>query len=308
MKKQETTVAGVHLTHPDRVLFPQMGITKEALAVYFDAVADVMLPGLKGRTVSLVRCPEGRQKACFFQKHAGAGLPDTFALQAIKERSGATKDYLMVPSRKALVSCAQIGAIELHIWGSRVDRIETPDRVVFDLDPGEGVGFEEVKAAAIDLAEVLRQAGLESYPLLTGGKGIHLVLAIERRWDWIQVTAFARAFAARMETQEPDRFVAAMAKKERTGKIFIDHFRNQFGSTAIAPFSPRAREGAPVAVPVSFDELAGIASSGAFSLTDGGEAIAARAAAWPKEAELRQRLTAAVLDRLGLEPKLTADR
>lgn len=301
MNDSEGKVAGVRLTHPDRVLFPQMDVTKTALADYFDAVADVMLPELADRAVSLVRCPEGRQKACFFQKHAGAGLPDAFTTRPIKERSGETKDYLLVASREALISCAQVGALELHIWGSRTDRIEKPDRLVFDLDPGDGVDFEAVKKAAMDLAEVLRSAGLESYPLLTGGKGIHLVLTLERRQDWSEVTGFARAFAAKMEELDPKRFVASMAKKKRTGRIFIDHFRNQFGATAIAPFSPRAREGAPVAVPVSFDEFKSLKAASQFSLTDGGAAIAERAQAWPSEKERRQRLTSATFDRLGLE-------
>lgn len=301
MSDDEARVAGVRLTHPGRVLFPQMNVTKKVLAEYLDAVADVMLPDLEGRAVSLVRCPEGRQKACFFQKHAGAGLPDAFDTRPVKERSGTTKDYLVINSREALVSCAQVGALEVHVWGSRLDRIERPDRLVFDLDPDEALGFKEVKAAAVDLGEVLRSAGLESYPLLTGGKGIHLVISLERRLDWDGVTAFARGFAAKMEDLDPKRFVASMAKKKRGGKIFIDHFRNQFGSTAIAPFSPRSREGAPVAVPVSWDALSDIKAASAFSVAHGGKAIAAQAGAWPSEKERRQRLTARTFEALGLE-------
>ncbi|MEW5420838.1 DNA ligase D [Amorphus sp. 3PC139-8] len=296
----ETTVAGVRLTHPDRVLFPQMDVTKTALASYFDAIADVMLPELADRPVSLVRCPEGRQKSCFFQKHAGAGLPDAFTTKPIAERSGATKDYLFVADRKALVSCAQVGALELHIWGSRFDRLEKPDRMVFDLDPGDSVAFADVRRAAFDLAEVLRSAGLASYPLLTGGKGIHLVLTLERRQNWSEVTGFARAFAAKMEALDPDRFVAAMAKRKRSGRIFIDHFRNQFGSTAIAPFSPRAREGAPVAVPVGWDQLETIKSAATFSLKTDVADIASQANAWPGEADRRVRLSATAVETLGL--------
>lgn len=302
MNDSEARVAGVRLTHPQRVLFPRMSVTKKALAEYFDAVADVMLPEIEGRAVSLVRCPEGRQKACFFQKHAGAGLPDAFDTQPVEERSGSTKDYLVINSREALVSCAQVGALEVHIWGSRIDRIERPDRLVFDLDPDEAFGFGDLKAAAVDLAEVLRSAGLESFPLLTGGKGIHLVITLERRLDWDGVTAFARGFAAKMEEIDPKRFVASMAKKKRSGKIFIDHFRNQFGATAIAPFSPRAREGAPVAVPVAWDALREIPSAAAFSVADGGKAIAAHAGAWPAERERRQRLTAKIFEAVGIAP------
>lgn len=302
MSDEETKVAGVRLTHPGRILFPRMQVTKKTLAEYLDAVADVMLPELDGRAVSLVRCPEGREKSCFFQKHAGAGLPSAFDTRPVKERSGTTKDYLVVNSREALVSCAQVGALEIHIWGSRLDRIERPDRLVFDLDPDEALDFGALKAAAVDLAEVLRSAGLESYPLLTGGKGIHLVMSLERRLEWDGVTAFARGFAAKMEDLDPKRFVASMAKKKRGGKIFIDHFRNQFGSTAIAPFSPRSREGAPVAVPVSWEALDDIKSAAAFSIGDGGKAIAAQAGAWPSEKDRRQRLTTRTFEALGLDP------
>jgi len=301
MGNDEVRVAGVRLTHPDRILFPKMDVTKKALAEYFEAVADVMLPELKDRAVSLVRCPEGRQKSCFFQKHAGAGLPEAFDTRPVTERSGKTQDYLIVPSREALVSCAQVGALELHIWGSRLDRIERPDRLVFDLDPDEGLGFEKVRKAAFDLAEVLRSADLEAWPMVTGGKGVHLVIALERRLEWDAVTAFARGFAGKMEELDPDRFVASMSKKKRTGKIFIDHFRNQFGSTAIAPFSPRSREGAPVAMPVSWDELRGLKSASAFSVADGGKALAARAEAWPGEKDRRQRLTSKTAEALGID-------
>lgn len=301
MSDGEASVSGVRLTHPDRVLFPQMSVTKLALAEYFEAVADVMLPELEDRAVSLVRCPEGREKACFFQKHAGPGLPDAFDTRPVKERSGKTQDYLIVPSREALVSCAQVGALELHIWGSRLDRIERPDRLVFDLDPDEGLGFEAVKSAAVDLAEVLRSAELEAWSMVTGGKGVHLIIALERRLEWDAVTGFARGFAAKMEELDPKRFVASMSKKKRGGRIFIDHFRNQFGSTAIAPFSPRSREGAPVAMPVSWDELAGLKSAAAFSVADGGKAIADRAGAWPPEKTRRQRLTSKTAAALGID-------
>jgi len=299
-QSEETEVAGVRLTHPDKPLYPAMGVTKHQLADYFAAIAPAMLPDVKQRPISLVRCPDGREESCFFQKHAGSGVPDAIKKVAVKESSGASKDYLLVESKQALVACAQIGALELHLWGSRTDRLERPDRVVFDLDPGEGVDFGAVRQAAFDLRDVLAEAELPAWPLLTGGKGIHLVLALERRYDWDSVGDFAKGFAEKMAELDPKRFVATMSKAKRQGRIFIDHFRNRRGSTAIAPFSPRAREGAPVAVPVSWKELKSIERSSAFSLADPVKKLQARAKAWPGEAERRTRLSDTALQRLGL--------
>lgn len=292
-------VAGVSLSNPERVLFPSMNVTKRALAEYFDGVAELMLPELDGRPVSLVRCPEGSRKECFFQKHAGPSLPDSIGTVSIAEKKGGKKDYLVVESREALVGCAQIGALELHLWAARRDRIERPDRLVFDLDPGEGVGFAEVRRAAVDIAAMLREGGLESAPLLTGGKGVHLVVALERRQDWAAFAGFAKAFAAKLEELDPKRFVATMSKAKRGGRIFVDHFRNQRGSTAICPFSPRAREGAPAAVPVSWSELDGIKSADAFTLETVLDDLKGRGRAWA-DVPAGQRLTKAGAAKLGI--------
>lgn len=293
MQKDQTAaeVAGVRLTHPDKLLYPAMGVTKRQLADYFAGRAKAMLPHLAARPVSLVRCPDGRRKACFFQKHAGSGLPDGVERIPIEEKSGERKDYLLFNTRQALVACAQIGALELHLWGSRIDSIERPDRLILDLDPGEGVDFAAVKRAAFDLRDALEAVALPSWALLTGGKGIHLVVTLERRHDWAVVGTFAKDFAERIATQEPERFVATMAKAKRKGRIFIDHFRNRRGATAIAPYSPRAREGAPIAAPVSWEELTDIDRSDAFSLADAEDRIANRDKAWPGEAARRARLT-----------------
>ncbi len=294
-----TCVAGVRLTHPERVLYARMGVTKGDLARYYERIAEHMLPHLVDRPVSLVRCPQGSHEDCFFQKHAGSAVGDEIDRVEITGKSGKTSAYLVVGDVAALVACAQIGALELHVWAARRDRLERPDRLVFDLDPGEGVAFAEVRRAAADLRDVLERAGLESFALLTGGKGVHLVCPIERRKGWRAFAAFAKAFATKMASLDPDRFLAGMAKAERSGRIFIDYLRNVRGSTAVAPFSPRAREGAPVAAPVAWDELAKIEASSAFSLSDG-EALAERATAWKEYSELRQRLTKAGAARIGL--------
>lgn len=297
----ESKVAGVRLSHPDKLLYPAMGVTKRQVAEYYAAQAKQMLPHLARRPISLVRCPEGRQKACFFQKHAGSGLPEAVERISIAEKSGEAKDYLLFNSVRALVSCAQIGALELHLWASRSDRLEQPDRMVFDLDPGEGVDFAAVKRAAVELRALLEEAHLAAWPLLTGGKGIHLVVALERRGGWDSFGDFAKGVADKLADRHPDRFVATMAKSKRRGRIFIDYLRNRRGATAIAPFSPRAREGAPIAAPVSWDELKGIERSAAFSLTDSADRLAGRAEAWPAEARRRVRLSRDGATRIGLE-------
>jgi bifunctional non-homologous end joining protein LigD len=298
---EQGSVAGVRLTHADKLLYPAMGVTKRQVAEYFAARAKAMLPHVARRPVSLVRCPEGRAQACFFQKHAGSGLPAAVERVAVAEKSGVKKDYLLFSSKRALVSCAQVGALELHLWGSRVDRIERPDRLVFDLDPGDGADFAAIRRAAFDLRDALREAELPSWPLLTGGKGIHLVVTLERRHDWSTIGSFAKDFAEKFADLDPQRFVATMSKAKRKGRIFIDHFRNRRGATAIAPYSPRAREGAPIAAPVSWQELECIERANAFSLVDPERRLAARGKAWPSDDKRRARLTQAGAARIGLD-------
>jgi len=273
-------------------------VTKLELAEYFAAVAPRMLPHLAGRPLSLVRCPEGSEGDCFFQKHALPAVPKEIGRVSITEKSRAAKTYLTVESTAGLVACAQIGALELHIWGCHKDKIERPDRVVFDLDPAEDRAFKDVKAAALNLAQVLREGGLESFPMLTGGKGIHIVVPIDRRHEWPVVSAFAKAFAGRIVDVDSERFTAAMSKAKRRGRIFIDHFRNGRGATAICPYSPRARDGAPVATPVSWQDLKSIACANAFSLAD---VLKMKKNPWPGASGLRQSLSAARLRRIGIE-------
>ncbi len=190
------------------------------------------------------------------------------------------------------MALAQFGAIELHVWGSHIDRPDRADRLVFDLDPGEGVAFEAVIAAARDVRERLKALGLESFPLLTGGKGIHVVLPLERRHDFDEVRDFAASLAKAMAAEEPDRYIAKASKSERKGRVFIDYLRNGHGATAIVPYSPRAREGAPVAVPLRWDELGDEESGGAYTLRELPRRLAAlKNDPWEGYDEVRQRLT-----------------
>ncbi len=290
----------VRLTHPGKVLFPDAGVTKAELAAYLDMAAERMAPYLFGRPVSLVRAPDGVGHQTFFQKHAMKGMPEAIRLIPIEESDGQTEDYLTLPDAEALVSCAQISALEFHLWGARNDDLEHPDRMVFDLDPDEGLDFQAVKHAAFDIKGLLDNAGLPSFAMITGGKGIHVVLHLKRRHRWDEVKGFAAAFAEQIATLDPKRFVANMAKARRKGRIFVDYLRNGRGATAIAPYSPRARGAAPVAVPVSWSELKTIPSASAFKLRDM-EARLAQPDPWKDYAKTAVSLTKAARTKLGLD-------
>lgn len=242
----------VKLTHPDKLLFPKDGITKRDLADYWVAVADWALPQLAGRPLSLYRCPDGHEAQCFYQKHIGIGMP-----QAVP-RVVVTRDedlYAMVDSLPALLALVQMGTIELHTWGSRVEHLEQPDIIVVDLDPAEDLAWRSVVDAAFDLKSRLESLGLVPFVRLTGGKGLHVVVPVEPGPKFPAVKRFVRTLAAEMARDEPKRYTASMAKTRRSGKVFLDVFRNERGATAIASYSPRARAGAPVALPIEWDAL-----------------------------------------------------
>jgi len=243
------------VSNPDRVIFPEAGVTKGELAAYYAAVAPAMLAWTANRPVSLVRCPQGRGKACFFQKHDAGSFGEAVHHVDIVAKDGSSDPYLYVRDTDGLVGCVQMGTIEFHGWGSSVATLEAPDRMVFDLDPDEGLGFAEVKKAAEHLRDRLGDLGLASFPLLSGGKGVHVVVPLTPQAEWPAVKDFADRFARALAQAEPDRFVAVMTKAKRKNRIFIDWLRNQRGATAVLPYSARAREGAPVAAPVSWTEL-----------------------------------------------------
>jgi len=248
------TAAGVTLTNPDRVLYPDVGITKRELAEYYAQVAPFMLPGVSNRVLTLVRCPEGWQKQCFFQKHASEGLSDAIHRIDVEEDDGAGA-YLWIDSVEGLLSLVQMGVLEIHTWGGRVDRLEQPDRIVMDLDPAPDVEWSRVVEAARDMRARLRDVGLESYVRTTGGKGLHVVAPVRRKLGWSDVKEFARALALDFVRREPARYTATATKSKRKGKIFVDYLRNGRGATAITSYSTRARAGAPVSTPLSWDEL-----------------------------------------------------
>jgi bifunctional non-homologous end joining protein LigD len=292
-------IAGVRLTHPDKELYPEEHVAKRDLARYYEAVAGRMLPHVSRRLLSIVRCPEGRGEPCFFQRHPIPGSPDWIHRFKRREKKAAP-DYIYVEDVQGLIALAQMGVLEIHIWGSSIDDIDRPDRMVFDLDPAEDVSFTQVKAAALHLRDLLEAVRLKSFPLLTGGKGIHVVVPLKPRHGWDVIKAFSDALAQRVAAEQPDRYVATMTKAKRKGRIFIDYFRNDKSATAIAPYSPRARSGAPLAWPVSWKALPRVKSADEVSLANFRRRLAA-ADPWPDHAKTDQGLESSALKALGID-------
>ncbi|WP_233349936.1 non-homologous end-joining DNA ligase [Henriciella mobilis] len=296
---EDTEILGIRISHPDRVVFEGQGATKRAVAEYLAGMAPRMLDHLRDRPTSLVRCPSGAGGKCFYQKHHTGSVPDEIGETQIEEKDGDLASYLVFNSAEALVAAAQIGALEFHIWGARTDKLERPDRLVIDLDPDEGLGFAPVKDAAFEVRDLLAKAGLDSWPLLTGGKGIHVVAPLERRQPWETVKAAAKGLARQLTEKAPDTYVDEASKSRRKGRIFIDWLRNERGATAICPFSLRARPGAPVATPVSWMELPGIETANAYTLSTIGQRLAAlNADPWEGYSSTRQSISAETLTKL----------
>lgn len=247
-------VAGVSLSSPGKVLWPAMGVTKLDLARYCEAMAGRLLPHVAGRPLTLLRCPQGRGGRCFVQRHAGPGFGGTIRrvdLGGKKEEAGLP----VVDDLAGLVSLVQIGVLEFHPWLARADDPGRPDRLVFDLDPGDGTGWEELVAAALDLRGRLREEGLASFAKASGGKGIHVVCPVVPAAGWDEAKAFVRAVARAMEADSPGRYTTSPDPEERCGRIYVDYLRNVRSASVVAVWSPRARPGAPVSVPLAWDTL-----------------------------------------------------
>ena len=253
----EATHAPIRLTHPQKLLDAESGLTKQALADYYWAVAEHMLPHIAGRPLSIVRCPEGSTKPCFYQKHVTATLPPGIsAVDVPDKKTGKPEPYITLSTPEALAGLAQMGVLEVHPWGSRNADLEHPDRLIFDLDPDESLPWTTVTKAAIDVRDRLKKLGLTTFLKTTGGKGLHIVVPIEPTLDWTTAKNFAHAFVQTMEKANPALYLTKMTKAARVGKIYLDYLRNERGATAVAPFSPRARAGGPVSVPLAWSELA----------------------------------------------------
>jgi bifunctional non-homologous end joining protein LigD len=259
---------GIEISSAERVIYPADGLTKGELADYYAGIEPLIIVDVAKRPMTLIRCPQGTAEKCFFQKHDKGTFGPGVKQIPIRESDGSTEDYLYFDDIKGLLACVQMGTVEFHGWGSKVEKVEYPDRLVFDLDPDEGLDFDTVKEAAVLLRQLLEGLGLTSFPLLTGGKGVHVVVPLDASRDWPAVKSFAERFSRAIAEAEPEMFTANIRKVQRKGRIFLDWLRNQRGATAVMPYSARAREGAPVAAPIAWHELDSFESGNHFCIRD----------------------------------------
>ncbi|HEX6834694.1 MAG TPA: DNA ligase D [Rudaea sp.] len=283
--------AAFRITHPERIVYPDSAITKGDVAAYYATVAKWLLREAARRPLSLVRCPRGATQACFFQKHIERGFGPHVHSAPIVENSGETAEYVYIDDEAGLMNLAQMNTIELHAWGARVDDPDRCDRIVFDLDPGEGVAWRRVCEGARMLRDLLARLGLRTFLRTSGGKGLHVVVPLAPAAAWEPVRAFAEAITRLVAAQEPDRYVAVSGEKNRKDRIFVDYLRNGRGATSVTNYSLRARPGAPVALPISWDELARVRAGNAFTLRNVPARLKRRAAdPWADIDRVRQSL------------------
>ena len=289
-KSGRLQVGGISVSHPERVVFAESNITKGEAAEYYLAVAPFMLPHVAGRPVSLMRCPDGAGAECFFQRHATPGMPDT--LEVVDIAAGPEEEnYMTLHTADGLVAAVQMGGLELHVWGAEAADVERPDRIVFDLDPDEAVPFVKVKDAARLCRARLKKLGLESFIKTTGGKGLHVVVPFKKGPGWAAVKQFAHAFSALLAEEQPDNFTVNMRKALRKGKIYLDYLRNERSASAVAPYSLRARAGAPVAMPIEWSQLEKLASPAHYTLRNTPAYVQKRKKdPWAEMAKVKQKL------------------
>jgi bifunctional non-homologous end joining protein LigD len=297
--KDGATVAGIRISNPTKVLYPEAGITKHDLALYYEHIADWILPHLKNRPLTLVRCPNGWEKSCFYQKHPDAKVSELIERVTVQESNGPTL-YMMANSEQALVALLQMGALELHPFGSSAPKLTCPDRIIFDFDPADDVSWETLLEGVHLLKTLLEELGLRTFIKTTGGKGLHVVLPIRPALDWDDIKSFTKAVAELMVQSFPDRYVATVTKSKRHGKIFVDYLRNADGATAVAPYSLRARANAPVATPIGWDELTQDIREDYFNVRNVPERLAKlRKDPWADFFDVKQSITKALMKKVG---------
>jgi bifunctional non-homologous end joining protein LigD len=299
-------IRGITITNPQRVLYPDQGITKLDLARYMEAASERMLPEVAGRPLMLRRCPEGIAKPCFIQKHPG-GAPAHPAVGTVRVReSGGPTDYLSVEDGSGLVALVQMGALEVHVWGARGDRDDRPDRIVIDLDPDPAVPWKETVATALRFRERLQELGLVSYAKTTGGKGIHVVIPIRRGPGWDEIKSFTDGLALEFVHESPDRFTTQLSKSRRGGKILLDTLRNRRGATWVAPYSARAKDGAPVSAPLDWSEVTPKLQPEKLNIRTMPKRLTDSSDPWEGVLQTRQTITARMIQ--SLSPRRSAPR
>jgi len=294
------TVAGIVITNGDKLLYPEAGLTKRDLAHYYEAVGDYIVPHLAGRPLTLVRCPNGWNKQCFYQKHAQASVSEHIDRIPIRD-SGGEQPYMIANSVSAVVALLQMGVLELHPWGSRTPKLGHPDRLVFDFDPDESLGFDKIVDGVTVLRKLLDTLGLRGFLKTTGGKGLHVVVPIEPTQPWDVAKGFCKAIAELLVRTFPDRFTSKMTKSTRSGRIFVDYLRNAENATAIAPYSARAKANAPVAMPIAWEQLEDDLRFDHFNVKNVPSLLRRRRRdPWAELAKVRQEVTAATLQQVGM--------
>jgi bifunctional non-homologous end joining protein LigD len=293
------SVTGIPLSHPDKLLYPDAGLSKLDLARYYETIGDWIVPHLKDRPLALVRCPDGWKGQCFYQKHADQSVNAAVPRIAVPEGKGRAL-YLMADSVPAAVSLVQWGTLELHPWGSRRPRLDRPDRLTFDFDPDAAVSWKELAEGVVLLRTLLEEIGVTGFLKTTGGKGLHVVVPIRPTIDWDRAKAFTKATAELLATTFPDRFTATMSRSRRKGRIFVDYLRNTEGATAVCAYSPRARANAPVATPIEWDELRRDLRFDHFNVGNLPQRLRQlEADPWRKFFAVKQSITIAMLKRVG---------
>jgi len=258
----------VRLTHPEKILDEESRLTKQQLAEYYWTVAPLMLPHIAGRPLSLVRCPEGSGKPCFFQKHTSGAVGEGIeTVEVPNKKTGKPEPYITLSTPEALAGLAQMSVLEVHPWSSRSDDLERPDRLIFDLDPDPALPWTTVAAVAAEVRKRLKKLDLQSFLKSTGGKGLHVVVPIAAEHGWATIKEFCHGFVLEMERENPSLYLTKMTKSARTGRIYLDYLRNERGATAVAAYSPRARAGAPVSLPLPWSDLK-LASRPVFHISD----------------------------------------
>lgn len=259
-------ISGIKITHPDRMMDPTKTVHKEQVARYYDLISDKILPHLVNRPLVLVRCPSGgmKGKACFFQKHYNK----SFSKDIKPINVGKSSDYITITNKQGLLSLIQFNTLEIHPWGSAQGSLDMPDRITFDLDPDPEIHWKKVIEAALIIRKELKNLKLKSFVKTSGGKGLHIVIPILPKHEWYRVTAFAGAFAHFLSELYPERFTATVRKSKRTGKIFLDYLRNVKDATSVAPYSTRAREGAPLSMPIQWKNIKTVKSANQFTVTN----------------------------------------
>ena len=292
------TVAGVSISNPERLMYPTPPLTKIDLARFYERIADWIVPHLEGRPLTLVRCPEGMRGECFFMKHSKVWAPPALRRAAIQEKTK-IGDYLIADTIGAVVSLVQMDVLEIHTWNTRIGNVEHPDRIVFDIDPGDKVPWKRVIESARLVRKLLRTVGLESFPKTTGGKGLHVVVPLTPRADWRACLEFSRALAQAIERHEPELYTTAFARAGRERKILIDYLRNNRTNTSVAAFSTRARDGAPVSMTLRWEEVTPALDPSAWTVTTAERRLSSlRGDPWRDYWTCRQRLAASAANAL----------